>query len=342
MSRMLLRRDVLLRLGGRQQLLCFQTTAGEITSKKSSSSASSSTTPNESTDEGDWFNQATAGDIDERVVPKPVSVLPDHLPQLRKRQHQKPWWKFRHFVDIHTIQPDTTEYTESPQYPPIYDTSVEGVKQKIREEWYAAIRRLPSAEQKIYEITKHYGHLSYMIEPVSRLYNNLAIQQAITRTHLLKGQLPAYYTEPQEKEEQVDGRLKEALLTAISNRLSSKSRLASIHFKKSALSNLGFADEANFVQSVKEEDILADCAAIVKGFTTSTSSSLQVDYNPSVATSWWVNDCPLPFIKKNWFKDATVHDQLFTYRSDHAMHIRSETPLVQVCFCFILETFLLT
>lgn len=339
MSRMMLRRDMtLLRgllFGGRQQLCNFSNTTTRAASSSSSSQAAPDKAPEDSSSSSsDWFNQVTAGDIDERVVPKPVSVMPDHLPQVRRRQHQKPWWKFRHFVDIHTkpTDPAASEYTETPQYPPIYDTSPEGIRKQVRKEWYAAIRRLPSAEQKIYEITKHYGHLSYMIEPVGRLFNGLAIQQAITRTVLLHELPPSYSTTDLE----LDGRLKDALLTAIANRLfQSRSRPAFVHFKRSALSRFGFADGENYVQSAKEEDILADVASIVRGFSSSSAQStetalLQVDYNAAVAASWWVNDFPVPFPKKHWFRDEKTRDQLFTYKSTHALHLRSETPLVQV------------
>lgn len=338
MSRMMLRRDMtLLRgllFGGRQQLCNFSNTTTRAASSSSSSQAAPDKAPEDSSSSSsDWFNQVTAGDIDERVVPKPVSVMPDHLPQVRRRQHQKPWWKFRHFVDIHTkpTDPAASEYTETPQYPPIYDTSPEGIRKQVRKEWYAAIRRLPSAEQKIYEITKHYGHLSYMIEPVGRLFNGLAIQQAITRTVLLHELPPSYSTTDLE----LDGRLKDALLTAIANRLfQSRSRPAFVHFKRSALSRFGFADGENYVQSAKEEDILADVASIVRGFSSSSAQStetalLQVDYNAAVAASWWVNDFPVPFPKKHWFRDEKTRDQLFTYKSTHALHLRSETPLVQ-------------
>ncbi|OTF75151.1 ribosomal protein S30-like protein, partial [Euroglyphus maynei] len=147
-----------------------------------------------STNDGDdnWFNVESGADIDERVVPKPISYRPDHLPQLRKRQKQKPWWKFRYFVDINSLPSEQAEYTEKPEYPPIYEPTSDGKRKQIRLDWYQAIRRLPTAEQKIYEITKHYGHLSLMIDPVMSTYNGLPTQQSITRTHLIN-ELPESY-----------------------------------------------------------------------------------------------------------------------------------------------------
>ena len=228
----------------------------------SSSTEATKDKPNEAS-ENDWFNQEVEGDIDERVVPKPVSIMPDHLGQTRKRQHQKPWWKFRYFVDINTLPIENEEYTAEPQYPPIFDSSKKGIKKQIRLEWYNAIRRLPTGEQKIYEITKHYGHLSYILEPVSPMYNTLAIEKAITRTHLIPS-LPESY---RVGETQLDDGLKQALLTSISNRLfSTKSREPFMQFKKSPLSRFGFIRGDNFSQAAAEEDIIADVVQIVRSF----------------------------------------------------------------------------
>src|SRR5699024_5146514 len=183
---------------------------------------------------------------DERVVPRPISVMPDHLPQVRRRQVQKPWWKFRYFVDIHTLPLDNEEYTKQPQYPPIFDSSKKGIKKQIRLEWYNAIRRLTSADQKIYEITKHYCHFSYLLEPVSKLYNSLSIQQALTRTHLIHS-LPQSY---QAQNLELNANLKQALLRTISNRLyTTKSRKASVDYKKSSISQLGRTSEENYTQT---------------------------------------------------------------------------------------------
>lgn len=212
-------------------------------------------------EDDDWFNTATQGDIDERVVPRPVSWMPDHLPQVRRRQVQKPWWKFRYFVDIHTPPIDLSEHTEHPQYPAIYDPSTAGKKKQIRMEWYEAIKRLPSAEQKLYEMTKHYGHLSYLIEPVMKQYNITAIQQHITQTRLINS-LPEQY---EVGDDQVDDRLKQSILAIIAGHLFGTSgRVASIHFKNSILSQLGSPSGDNFVRSTREEDIISDVVGLVR------------------------------------------------------------------------------
>lgn len=287
--------------------------------------ASPESTSSKPTDvEDDWFNTKTQGDIDERIVPKPVSYLPDHLPQTRRRQRQKPWWKFRYFVDIHTLPVENEEYSKEPEYPEIYDRSSEGVKLKVRKEWYAAIRRLPTAQQKIFEITKHYAHLTYLMEPVQKQYNQLPLQQYITRTHLIKG-LPDQFN----SNGTVDENLKSLVLKSVENRLfQTKSKKPSFEFKRSEVPLMGMPDGENFAQTSKEEDILVDIIQLIRGSLTQTSD-VQIDYNPYVASSWWVNDYTIPFKKKKWFKNDTI-EQLFTYRSTHALHLRAKHPLPQV------------
>ncbi|KPM08206.1 ribosomal protein S30-like protein [Sarcoptes scabiei] len=293
--------------------------------------------PSPKTEEGhqeDWFNVEKEIDIDERIVPKPISYRPDHLPQCRKRIRQKPWWRFRYFVDIHS-RPlvKEEEYTEKPEYPPILEHDKEGLKKKIRFEWYNAIQRLPSAEEKIYEITKHYGHLSYIIEPVMKLYNSLPIQQHITRTHLIKNQLPDQ-NEMMDKEINYDP-LKQMILTLIESRLFHTESCHVKHFKQSTLSVLGRTTKEIFSQSCKQQDLLADIIQIVRNFkqshqSSSNTSNVQIDYNPFVATTWWVNDFPIPFKKKYWFRDQTTWNQCFAYRGNHACHVRTEMPLAPI------------
>lgn len=143
------------------------------------------------------------------------------------------------------------------------------MKKQIRLEWYNAIRRLPSAEQKIYEIGKHYKHLSYILEPVTKQYNSLSIQQSITQTQLIHSLPDSYKVETVE----MDQNLKQALLTMIGNRLfHTKSRKSTLDFKKSEISQFGFANKENFVQTSTEEDILIDAIQLIRNFESNQDS----------------------------------------------------------------------
>ncbi|KAH9506985.1 Structural constituent of ribosome [Dermatophagoides farinae] len=281
-------------------------------------------------DNSDWFNVESGTDINERVVPKPISYLPDHLPQLRKRQKQKPWWKFRYFVDVNTLPNEQQEYTEQPEYPPIFEPTTEGKRKQIRLDWYNAIRRLPTAEQKIYEITKHYGHLSLMIDPVMATYNALPAQQFITRTHLING-LPESYRSTNNDRKNIE-HLRQQILAIIAGRLfEAKSRIVSFDFRKTLLSTIGRSSRANVIQSLAEDDIVADVIQLLIQNNNSTERlDHHLDFTPFVSTSWWLGDYPIPFRKSHWFRDNERINQLITYRGNHSVHWRTMNPLPSI------------
>lgn len=74
-------------------------------------------------------------------------------------------------------------------YPPIYDTSEEGLKRHYRQMWYDWIKSLPSVEQKQHEIAVQ----QRMKLPVNSLssvpptYNGVNFQKFVTRTHMMDG-----------------------------------------------------------------------------------------------------------------------------------------------------------
>nr|XP_027202450.1 28S ribosomal protein S30, mitochondrial-like [Dermatophagoides pteronyssinus] len=308
----------------------FSRTIRTLPSSVSNSQQSQQKSNEQSINDADnnWFNVESGADIDERVVPKPISYRPDHLPQLRKRQKQKPWWKFRYFVDINTLPIEQAEYTEKPEYPPIYQPTNEGIQKQIRLDWYNAIRRLPTAEQKIYEITKHYGHLSLMIDPVMATYNGLPSQKFITRTHLINGLPDSYRSTDLQNVDNIE-HLRQQILSIIAARLfEAKSRIASADFRKTQLTTIGRSSPTNVVQSLAEDDIIADVVQLIQNhYRSEQLDNYHLDYNPFVSTSWWLGDYPIPFKKARWFKDNERINQLFTYRGNHSLHIRKMNPL---------------
>ena len=230
--------------------------------KVRTSSVNNADAKSEAVDDADWFNQINDGDINERVVPRPVSYLPDHLPQTRKRIKNRPWWKFKYFVDVNTLPIEDENYTKEPQYPEIFPNNREGMKKRIRLEWYKAIRGLPTAEQKIYEINKHYSFLSYIIGPVMKQFNMLPIQQQITKTNLIRS-LPDSYKIDDLK---LDDSLKQIVLSSIANRLySTTSYMPTSDFTKK-ISLLGKPKRENYIQSKIEDDIFVDLVNNIRNF----------------------------------------------------------------------------
>nr|XP_045598316.1 28S ribosomal protein S30, mitochondrial-like [Procambarus clarkii] len=87
-----------------------------------------------------------------------------------------------------------SEYTETPEYPPILDTSRKARKLREATEWHDKITRLPTVEQKMMEMNmpKYYGYWSCRLhDNHPRLLGEEFVQYA-TRTHVVR-RLPHHY-----------------------------------------------------------------------------------------------------------------------------------------------------
>lgn len=78
------------------------------------------------------------------------------------------------------------EYTETPHYPPILDTSYEARKRRMVERWHEKIKALKTVEEKLFEINipRYYGRKCIMLWEDSIPYNSLSFTQHVTKTHL--------------------------------------------------------------------------------------------------------------------------------------------------------------
>lgn len=209
------------------------------------------------------FTSAPKDEAPERVAKRPVNYLPEHLGQMRKWQRQKPWWRFRHFININPVDDQRPEWTERPQYPPLRDSSYEGTTKQVRTQWYDAIKRLPTAQQKEYEICKHYSHLSYILEPIQNQYNALPFQQFVTRTHLISGHMPYSYDQ-MNVDSVLTSELKQQILDSVGLHLfETKQRSPSFEFRSSYQSQLGYPDPEVRVNTGKQEDAIEDVIRII-------------------------------------------------------------------------------
>jgi small subunit ribosomal protein S30 len=111
------------------------------------------------------------------------------------------------------------EYTETPQYPQILDTSYEARKQRMAERWHEKIKSLNTVEEKLFEINmpRYYGRKCIQLWEDSIPYNSLSFAQHVTRTHLQKYTNLAPYSTDLEEEanrllEHVKPLIEEALI----------------------------------------------------------------------------------------------------------------------------------
>ncbi|KAK8751009.1 hypothetical protein OTU49_015091 [Cherax quadricarinatus] len=90
-----------------------------------------------------------------------------------------------------------TDYTDTPQYPEIMDTSRKAVKMRKKAEWHEKIECLPTVEQKMMELNmpKYYGYWSCHLNDVRPTLLGVDFVQYATRSHVVKGLPGQYYTQ---------------------------------------------------------------------------------------------------------------------------------------------------
>jgi small subunit ribosomal protein S30 len=97
------------------------------------------------------------------------------------------------------IQSSNDEFTETPEYPPIVDTSYDARKAKKTQSWHEKIRKINTIEEKLLElnIPRYYGYPCVMLGETFP-YNSMPFIQYCTRTEF-KENLPDYYSKFAEK-----------------------------------------------------------------------------------------------------------------------------------------------
>lgn len=89
-----------------------------------------------------------------------------------------------------------SEYTATPQYPPILDKSRVEFKKRQRADRDEELKNVKTVEEKQIKLNmlKYYGFKTYMLMEDHIPYNNLTLAQHVTRTHLIvDNELPKYY-----------------------------------------------------------------------------------------------------------------------------------------------------
>lgn len=201
-------------------------------------------------------------EIEERVTKKPVSVQPDHLPypHLRTRSRIRLWWKVKETVEIKPLEDNAlSEWSETPEYPEIVDDSKFGRMKRFRMEWYDGLKRLPCAQEKVFEMSKHFRFFSMMLSPTHKQYHQIDFQKYITRTHLVSGGLPDQYNIDVDA---LSDKVKDLILDRISMILfGAKQRLPKFLKRPVKIGNL---DEA--YEKIKQENIANEIASVLRKF----------------------------------------------------------------------------
>lgn len=95
-----------------------------------------------------------------------------------------------------SILHNESEYTSTPQYPPILDLSLQKRIESKREVKHDEIKAVKTVEEKQIKLNmpRYYGFKTHLFKEEKIPYNNLPLAQHVTRTHLIvDNNLPEFY-----------------------------------------------------------------------------------------------------------------------------------------------------
>lgn len=110
------------------------------------------------------------------------------------------------------------EYTESPQYPPILDMSLEARKLRERQSLHKKIQDINTVEEKqiALNMPRYYGWKCIMLQEDKVPYNALPLVQYYTRSHFVPiDKLPEVYNESGPSAETISQEIKAQVEEAI-------------------------------------------------------------------------------------------------------------------------------
>ncbi|KAJ4433110.1 large ribosomal subunit protein mL65 [Periplaneta americana] len=228
------------------------------------------------------------------------------------------------------------EYTDTPQYPPILDTSYEARKRREKSEWHEQIKSLKTVEEKLMKINmpRYYGWRTTMFEENDIPYNCLPLVQHATRTHLkdFKG-LPSYLPKLDEADElmlEIKPQIEEALLFEYNYRS-----------RKHEYVNDGNPVSPSTLDDIIGRSVIQQINRILLGNLSKKLPHLlkcQVETDPRIESFWSVGGMNPPIIVKkikeniSFFKDKANEpvDRWMQYIGSPALHLRHELPLPPV------------
>lgn len=251
--------------------------------------------------------------------------MPIDLPQHRPPNRIKPWWKVlgKPRVTLYPKKP-IEGYSDEPEYPPLNDGSRKGCKTQIRLDWYKSLEAPPTAEAKLYEITRHCQHYIAHFNNWIRDYNSLALQQYLTQTHIIN-KLPDNYTN-QPNQELVtivkDLILKQIALDKFESIKGSPHYVSKTIRDGSRNSHVSNLFIQNLVNDVKKAVIASDVNDQLIGY--------QYDLSPAIRSWLYHSGFPPPNNKifYNSRKDNDGHiNQMIQINGSSSLNIRADNMI---------------
>lgn len=254
--------------------------------------------------------------------------MPIDLPQHRPRNPIKPWWKVlgKPRVTIYPKQ-EPEEWAEEAEYPPLNDATPNGLRRQPRLDWYETLKALPTAEQKLHEISRHATHYIAHLNNWIPVHNSLPAVQYMTRTHFINRLPDSYYpqaiTPEDESRRELITRIKELLLNQLAIEKYETQKLKGVFISKSIR-------DGNRSQYIEDSLVQALVNSLRRALAPDVNQQLleyQIDQSPSIR-SWWYHSGYAPPNKKPYYKSRMDTDgnisQMIQVDGRSAMNFRSE------------------
>lgn len=189
------------------------------------------------------------------------------------------------------------EYTETPEYPPIQDMSLQGRKLRERQALHQKIKELNTVEEKqiALNMPKYYGWKCVMFSEDKVPYNAMPLVQYYTRSHFIPvDKLPEYYTESGAAADAVVQEVKAFIEEAILIENDGVDRTFATTIEKPEIS--------------QKEDAFAKCIVkqinriITNNLTDKVEHALtsQIDYDPRHEAFWFIGGVDPPHNLVKW------------------------------------------
>ncbi|KAK5650349.1 hypothetical protein RI129_001378 [Pyrocoelia pectoralis] len=216
------------------------------------------------------------------------------------------------------------EYTNTPEYPKIFDTSPRDVKKREALAYYDTIKAVKTVEEKQIKLNmpKYYGFKCFMLHEDVIPYNNLSLTQYVTKTHLIineNDQLPVTY--PTNKNINLDilrREIEEILVLAHSG-----------YCKQTSVAGTNLSEEEfeNSLSSVISQQIHR---VILLNLHTDYPHlrDTQVDIDPRIESFWFAGGIPN---NREYKMNATeLKDKAVQYIGKPTLTMRSKIPLAPI------------
>lgn len=249
--------------------------------------------------------------------------MPIDLPQHRPPSRIKPWWRVlgKPRVTLYPKKP-IEGFSDEPEYPPLNDGR--SCNMQFRLDWYESLKTLPTAESKLYEITRHSMHYIAHFNNWINRHNSLNLQQYLTQTHIIN-QLPDNYKN--EASQELVTMVKDLILKQIALDKFESIKDKPYYVSKSIRDGSREAYVSNlFIQNLVNDVKKALFANDING----QLLDYQYDLSPAIRTWWYHSGFPPPnnkiFYKSRKDEDGLIN-QMIQVNGSSSLNVRADSMI---------------